>query len=387
MKKIAVLALFIVFIIFQARGVTSNFTTFSDGNVLTASQLNNLQTHYTNADNAILDGDTYTGDNSHHSGSDIKMFSDLGTTLKIHLFGDSGKIIGANHSIGEISNVNLVRVTSVGTNDTLRLQCGGATCSATNPGLVVSADGTTPGKPVIYTVTSDIDITLTGAHFEQGGNGDLPNGVLRVLLVNDLTLLKMCVAWVGGRTRLTPGDTTATGTSAILAENLLCNNAIVNTSNTALEIGYVKANFDDSDSDTWHISGNSDSVITGTNADGIWQHWNPTYSGFSADPSGGDARFTQVGSVITVNLRQNAGTSNTSAFTFTLPIDVAKRVVSEAFTASDNSTPLFNTSPQLDTKADGTNTATMFTDSNSGSWTASGSKSAVGTFSYEVSGN
>jgi hypothetical protein len=51
-----------------------------------------------------------------------------------------------------------------------------------------------------------------------------------------------------------------------------------------------------------------------------WFNYTPTYTGFSADPSGGVARFAVHGRVCFVDHVRTAGTSNATTFTITLPV-------------------------------------------------------------------
>jgi hypothetical protein len=129
-----------------AFAVTTNYKTFTSGETLTAADLNSLQTNYTNADNAVLDGDTFTGDMTWHSGTDAAFFSDTGSTLKAKIFGDSGKIWGAPQKAGAYGlNVSL-------SSGTFQIECNNTACSATNPGFVVMRS-TTAGDLVTLPVT------------------------------------------------------------------------------------------------------------------------------------------------------------------------------------------------------------------------------------------
>lgn len=52
--------------------------------------------------------------------------------------------------------------------------------------------------------------------------------------------------------------------------------------------------------------------------------WTPTFTGFSADPTGGIYRYSKVGKVCTLFVYMpNTGTSNNAAFTMTLPFTAA----------------------------------------------------------------
>jgi hypothetical protein len=57
---------------------------------------------------------------------------------------------------------------------------------------------------------------------------------------------------------------------------------------------------------------------------GAWQTWTPTYTGFSAAPTGGTYRYKVVGKTVHVAVKTpNNGTSNSTSFTMTLPLTCA----------------------------------------------------------------
>lgn len=78
------------FITQNAQATCSNYTSYVDGQTLTSSSLNSLQSNYTNCINGILDGDIFTGAINLHSGSDLNIFSDTGSTLKFSIDGVTG---------------------------------------------------------------------------------------------------------------------------------------------------------------------------------------------------------------------------------------------------------------------------------------------------------
>jgi hypothetical protein len=363
--------------------VTSNYKTFTDGAVLTAAELNNLQTNYTNGDNAILDGDNFTGDMKWYGGVDACFYSDSGTTKKACIDGATGEIIGAPVKAATY-NIDLARATTSVAGDSIKIQCGGAACSATNPGFVVM-NGTTAGALTQFTITSDVTINLTGAHWGAGTTGDLTGRILRVLAVNDNSTLRWCVALLGGRDTLLTTDTSATATDINLPEEVLCSAAVSSSTNTVLEVGYFRSDFDDtggSSEDLNSIQSGVNDVVTGKNADGLWQPWNPAYTGFSAAPSGATARWVQSGRMVTIRYYASNGTSNATSFALTGPAKANTGI---------NSTSLaeYVDNAILGTKGTGivettTGSQTLTLSIGSGSWNNSGSKYARFTFQYEV---
>lgn len=95
MKKIliTIAALSGFFISENAYSTCSNYTSYNDGQTLTASSLNSLQTNYTNCVNNVLNGDNFTGNINLYNGSDLNFYSDAGTTLKASIDGATGDFI------------------------------------------------------------------------------------------------------------------------------------------------------------------------------------------------------------------------------------------------------------------------------------------------------
>lgn len=65
-------------------------------------------------------------------------------------------------------------------------------------------------------------------------------------------------------------------------------------------------------------------VVTATNIPTAWTTWVPTFTGFSADPTGGIYNYRTVGNEIEIEVvMPNNGTSNATGFTMTLPVTAA----------------------------------------------------------------
>lgn len=161
---IAVLVLVFPTAVNLVYSTTSNYKTFTDGSVLTAGELNSLQTNYTNADNAILDGDTFTGNMQWYSGTDIIMFSDTGSTTKAKVDGATGAaILGLTHE-GEMTNCEM---SVVSTTFTVR-GYGAQDLSATNP-CVIAIRSNTAGRVTLAYFTANVTVTF-GATSDTDGN-------------------------------------------------------------------------------------------------------------------------------------------------------------------------------------------------------------------------
>ncbi len=148
----------------DAAATCSNYTTYVDGQVLTASSLNSLQTNYTNCVNAVLDGDTLTGTLNLHSGADINVYSDTGSTLKASLDGATGKLIAGIAMQGYSNNCGISNASV-----TLSLHAAdGSALSATNP-CIMGIRSNTAGYTAIAFFTSNQTITH-GATSDSDGN-------------------------------------------------------------------------------------------------------------------------------------------------------------------------------------------------------------------------
>lgn len=104
---------------------------------------------------------------------------------------------------------------------------------------------------------------------------------------------------------------------------------------------------------------------------GAWQDWTITWTGFSANPTSVTSRYTQIGKIVTIYIQATAGTSNTTAFTITLPVAAANTSVQQMIVrVADNSTFAVG---RLVTRA-GSNIADVYPSLSGNSWTASNLK-------------
>lgn len=143
---------------------TSNYTTYATGQTLTAASLNSLQTNYTDGDNNILNGDTFTGNMLWTGGVDILMYSDSATTLKASIDAANGHFIGAPSMEGFHTNCGY---SNSGTTWTLAGYDGTA-LSATNP-CVFGIRSNTAGRTALAYFTANVTFTH-GAASDTDGN-------------------------------------------------------------------------------------------------------------------------------------------------------------------------------------------------------------------------
>lgn len=228
---------------------------------------------------------------------------------------------------GQVMNMGLASVTTTNANDSVKISGSTAALSATNPLFVAIYSSATPGLTTILKATADITFNLTGAHWGIGTTGDIANGFLRVFAINDNGTLKWGIGYQGGRVAIADTGAFTTATSVTLPEHLLVNSALTAGTWPMVEVGFFRANFDDTGGaaeDLWAVS--TSLLIAGTKADGFWQPWNPVFGGYSANPTITTARWMSIGSETHIVYKQNAtGTSNATTTTITLPIK-AKQV-------------------------------------------------------------
>jgi len=222
-----------------------------------------------------------------------------------------------------MNNLAIVRATTTNAGDTVRItSADGSALSPSNYGWI-TLPGTTAGQLSTFSLTADVSIVLTGAHWGIGTTGDITGALLRVLAINDNGTLRWGVAYQGGRRTLNTSNTSATATDINLPEEVLCTTAVGSATNRCREIGYVKADFDDTggaSEDLWAIQTGIDDVVTGESADGILQPWNYSVTGFSANPTSVNSHWTMIGSTVFLIYTATAGTSNATTYTMTAPI-------------------------------------------------------------------
>ncbi len=115
--------------------------------------------------------------------------------------------------------------------------------------------------------------------------------------------------------------------------------------------------------------------------------WVPTFTGFSANPTGGLYYYTVSGKNVTLYIRQpNNGTSNATGFTISLPIQ-AKTLTNMIWVGPagiiDNGTA--GTSPGMLYITSGSTTLTVYKDFAGNVFTNTGNKRiAYGSITYEI---
>jgi hypothetical protein len=119
-----------------------------------------------------------------------------------------------------------------------------------------------------------------------------------------------------------------------------------------------------------------------------FQTWNPTLTGFSANPTSCVYRYVLIGKLCTLFIRQaTPGTSNGTGFTITLPFTAAA-IANMAWwvaTAGNTDNGVLLSGAGAAYIASGGTVLNLFSNAAAGSWTASGTKGCFGMgITYEV---
>ena len=275
-----------------------------------------------------------------------------------------------------MNNLAIILATTTNAGDTVRIaSADGSALSPSNYGWI-TLPGTTAGQLSTFSVTANVSIVLTGAHWGIGTTGDITGGLLRVLAINDNGTLRWGVAYQGGRTTLNTSNTSATATDINLPEEVLCTAAVGSVTNRCREVGYVRANFDDTGGaaeDLWAIQTGIDDVVTGESADGIWQPVNTTHTGFSVNPTY-TARVMQIGNTVYyLYISSGVGTSNAITYTITLPFKAATlKGGSDTAYVVDNGAA--TTVPAMYQHSIASATLTLYLNTAAATWTAANGK-------------
>lgn len=290
---------------------------------------------------------------------------------------------GGLRRVGYFNNISIARATTSASGDTIKITgANGTALSPSNYGSFTLPSTVTAGRSVDLTLTADVTINLTNAHWGWDTTGNISGAILRVLALNDAGTLKFGVAYNGGRTFIATAQADATAANINLPEEVLVNSAL-GASSPCIEIGYVKCNFDDA-TNIFSINSAVTDIVVGVSADGVWQPWNPVYTGFSVAPSAGQFRWTSFGRTAFVNFSTGDGTSNATAFTIT---SAPAKSTSGSYWSGlnfyeDNSVYTYGTGA-VNTNAS-SRTLTVNSITGSSGWTNANLKAANATIVYEM---
>lgn len=299
---------------------------------------------------------------------------------------------GGSRYANWMNNIAIVRATTTNTGDSIKITgADGTALSPSNYGWVTLPDPTNQGRLVTFSVTADVTLLLTGCTWGNAGLGDLTGAILRVLACNDNGTLRWGVAFLGGRSTLLFSDTNATQANVNLPEEVLTDVAVASATNSCREVGYFRADFDDTGGaaeDLWTVQNGVGDVVTGGNADGLWRAWNPVFTGFDVGQSQTTTRavWTQIGRTIHLSYDRNAlGTSSATSLTCNAPAKalVTSNGQSGIVSRTTNNSIALTTTGRVDT-AVGSVTLSFYIDQHANAWTNSGTKGVDFFLTYDV---
>jgi hypothetical protein len=188
------------------------------------------------------------------SGVGVRLKPGTGDAIYIHdgtnplaVVDSSGRLrtIGA-YSPGWTSNLAVKRTTTTNSNDSVFITgAEGTSLSASNPGYITLPHSNKGGELVVFKVTANVTILLSGAHWGADGDGDLTNFLCRVYAINDDGALK----WGVGHAKfvtIVNTDTNTTQSSVDTPTEMIVNSALASGTWPCVEVGWAKANFTDS---------------------------------------------------------------------------------------------------------------------------------------------
>lgn len=246
----------------------------------------------------------------------------------------------------------------------------------------------TNGSIIRGKITADVSISPVGAHWNNGGKGDLADAFLRVWAINDGNSLddftpKWGIGYQGGFNYIRNTQDSTTATDINLPEEILTNSGVTNDNSPMSDVGYCIVDFDDTGNvngeDFWTFK----STYPGESADGLFQPWNPLWLGFASSPTA-EQFWTQHGKHVYVRLMRPSinGVSNDTGLYFTLPLRPEKSSTSQyGFHINNGVTTADATYLELSASDSAARAGRTINDSQ---WANANEKAVWGDFSYEA---
>lgn len=283
------------------------------------------------------------------------------------------------------SNIGAVAATTTTTNDSLKITGpDGVTLSTTNFDIELPSD-TAQGRYERFTLSSDITLKISGAHWGLGTTGNVTGAILRWGFINDGGATPaLWIGYLGNRETVASTSCFTTQTSVTAPEHLLVNRSLAVGTWPVEEFGYFYVDFNDT-GDIWTIQSGIGKVFSGRSADSIPINWNPVVTGCTTtSPSAIQFTWYLVGKMVHVEYNPTGLlTSNATSFTITsLPI---KPKYQENFNTGygyDNGAALAD--PIHITTVSQSRTLTLNKNVTSAAWTSSNGKQAVFKIQYEA---
>lgn len=187
---------------------------------------------------------------------------------------------GVSNLALDISTAGTIKITSA----------DGSALSASNIGTVSIPSTSTVGEVVSYNITSDVSITLTGAHWGFDTLGDF-TGLLRLVAIDLGSSLAWGVTARGFRKHARSADCFTTAASVTQPYHILTNVA-VSSNSSLIDIGIIVAAFDDTGNpggeNYWTVGTSVGNVFVGKSIDSLaWSVDAPGYrSLYDSDEAG-----------------------------------------------------------------------------------------------------
>lgn len=112
--------------------------------------------------------------------------------------------------------------------------------------------------------------------------------------------------------------------------------------------------------------------------------WIPTFTGFSSNPTSVTANYILIGKMCFVSVAMTAGTSNATTFTMSMPFTAAAWVQSLSVTTVVNNSTVATTAGRVLISSGGGVFNFYINGSNTGTWTASGTKGVSFNMCYYI---
>lgn len=283
----------------------------------------------------------------------------------------------------ESPTIGAVVATTTTTNDSLKITGKASGALSTNAVDIELPSDNLQGRYETFSLSSDITLKITGAHWGIGGTGNLTGAILEFGFINDGSATPaLAIYYHGGRDTISSTLCKTTQTDVTTPSLVLVNRTILSGTWPIKTFGYCRADFNDT-GDVWAIQTGLDDIVVGKEAIGVWQPHTQVPGGYSANPTFLQSSFCRYGKTIFYKLRTNAaGTSNNTSSTYSLPIAAVNAEDGITTVVYDNNS--LQTSPGLFRTQAGSTTALVYKTMAAGAWTGSGDKYVDFNVHYEI---
>ena len=175
-----------------------------------------------------LNGDTYNFSNTGKATQSSSIIA------RLDALDTSEAVVGTKNLGLDLTSTAIVKIVASDATD----------LSPSNVGTAVFNDTDNVGQLLSYTLTANLSVTLTGAHWGLGTTGDYTDFPLWIMLIDDGGAVKLGVTAQGGRDFILSTDCNATASSVTARSDVLVSSTVSNDA-AVIEFGWINANFDD----------------------------------------------------------------------------------------------------------------------------------------------